>query len=494
MGNEREIENFKRSMYPWEILHKFGLNGKIGGSITVVGEMHHAIAVIHGPKGCCFFYRLSAHRRYPYYDLESSDMEREEVLFGGAAQLENRIREIYMAEKPELIFIIHSPVSDVLHEDIEGVALRLKREGIPAVDVKSGCFSHREKDFGSRRMAELAESPAEKRENVVVDFKGCGLTEAMNTLVDEVMVSCPRKSKTFNLEVLLMKGEVYQALPEMLAFLKKFGIQLNCMIPNDPLEKLREAPAADLNIVSRMNWANHMKDCFGTDYLHYRSANRYYGWKGVCLLYRDIFQKMHMDESAFAKLDKMENEYLDQIAEERAFLSQCRVHIMCRDVKTAVQAIHLYAGDFQMNVGRLYLFLTEEDYIEQEIASDVETKIFERIRKTAEIYGVQMKLCRTLDDITDDPDFMTAEVLVNTNDFRFERLGLPVIPSVLLDVSMSYESFLRAARKLVDWMKGKRLHNMLWLNKLGTKEFEYPLYQDEMTLLSRKLWNEMWYE
>lgn len=494
MINEREIENFKRSMYPWEILHKFGLNGKIGGSITVVGEMHHAIAVIHGPKGCCFYYRLSAHRRYPYYELESSNMERAEVLLGGTERLEETVRELYHREHPELIFIIHSPVSDLLNEDTQGVAKRLSREGIPVVDVRSGCFSHREKDFGSRRMQELVQTQAENRDHVTIDFKGCGLTEAMNTLVDDVMVPCTKRPKTVNLELLLMKGEVYQALPEMLAFLEEFGVQLHCMIPNDPIEKLREAPAAALNIVSRMNWAEHMKVRFGTEYVHYRSANRYYGWKGVCLLYHDIFQKLEMERSDFERLEQAEHNFLEQISEELRYLSQCRVHVLCRDVKTATQAIHLYADDFQMQVMKLYLLLKEEDYVEQEIAPNLSEALFDRIRNTASLYGVELKVCSDVSEIQADPDYGKADALINTNDASFEQLELPVVPSVLLDVSLSYQSFQRAAGKLSRWMKNKKRHKRLLLHSVVDGIGSYPLAQDEWTRLSRTMWNEMWYK
>lgn len=63
-----------------------------------------------------FSYRLTAHRRRPYPELYASDLEEKDVIFGGMEKLEESLRQVWLKRKPRLIFLVHTPVSDVLNE------------------------------------------------------------------------------------------------------------------------------------------------------------------------------------------------------------------------------------------------------------------------------------------------------------------------------------------------------------------------------------------
>lgn len=66
MEKQKSVYNLLQSLYPWDLLHKLGVNGKVSGSIDVAAKMENVVCVLHGPKGCAFSYRLTAHRRRPY--------------------------------------------------------------------------------------------------------------------------------------------------------------------------------------------------------------------------------------------------------------------------------------------------------------------------------------------------------------------------------------------------------------------------------------------
>lgn len=220
-------------------------------------------------------------------------------------KLEESLRQVWLKRKPRLIFLVHTPVSDVLNEDTEEVVNRLRGEGMKIIHVKSSHFSHREQGYSTKRLKLLSQIPAGERKPLEISLKGCGMTEAMEGLVDQLMEPCEKEEKTINLEILGLKGEKYQAVPEFLDMMGKFGIRLNCILPGDSLANIRKAPAASLNVVSRLNWAEHMKKRFGTEYLHFRSsADQYLGWDGICLLYRNIFDALGMETEAYDELRK----------------------------------------------------------------------------------------------------------------------------------------------------------------------------------------------
>ena len=65
-------------LYPSSILHAYGVNGKISGSVGAIGEIGgNVVAVLHAPVGCGYHYRYSARRRHqPFYPLLSTNLTR----------------------------------------------------------------------------------------------------------------------------------------------------------------------------------------------------------------------------------------------------------------------------------------------------------------------------------------------------------------------------------------------------------------------------------
>ena len=115
-------------MYPTWFLHSFGMNGKISGHVAALGDMQgNILCVLHAPVGCGFHYRNSARRRHsPYFQLLCSDLTEQEIIMGGEEKLEKIVRDAYVRFNPELIFIIPSPITDILNEDILSVAAHLQ--------------------------------------------------------------------------------------------------------------------------------------------------------------------------------------------------------------------------------------------------------------------------------------------------------------------------------------------------------------------------------
>lgn len=493
MEKQKSVYNLLQSLYPWDLLHKLGVNGKVSGSIDVAAKMENVVCVLHGPKGCAFSYRLTAHRRRPYPELYASDLEEKDVIFGGMEKLEESLRQVWLKRKPRLIFLVHTPVSDVLNEDTEEVVNRLRGEGMKIIHVKSSHFSHREQGYSTKRLKLLSQIPAGERKPLEISLKGCGMTEAMEGLVDQLMEPCEKEEKTINLEILGLKGEKYQAVPEFLDMMGKFGIRLNCILPGDSLANIRKAPAASLNVVSRLNWAEHMKKRFGTEYLHFRSsADQYLGWDGICLLYRNIFDALGMETEAYDELRKIEEVFQKEIYGEKELFQQSSGVLLCRNINSAPREIQLYAGDFRIQLKKIYLFLSEQEELEQEITAETREGAYGKVRATAELYGIPLELCKEKEALTEDPVFQNAEMLLNAGEAFLEGYGVPLIEPVSQDITISYQSYNRAVRKLADRIREKKAKNQLWLRKIGNGKLSGSMYMDGDSAVSRKIWSEMW--
>ena len=141
------FEDLMTAMYPSGLLHTFGVNGKISGSVGAVGEMQDVLPIIHSPCGCGFHYRYSARRRHqPFYNVLTSNLEEQDIICGGENKLRQAIRDAWRRYRPSLIMVIPSPISDILNEEIRSVCDELRLEGIPVVGVQSELFSQRDKN------------------------------------------------------------------------------------------------------------------------------------------------------------------------------------------------------------------------------------------------------------------------------------------------------------------------------------------------------------
>ena len=175
------FDGLSTAMYPSTLLHTFGVNGKVSGSVGAIGEMSGGIlAILHGPRGCGFHYRHSARRRHqPFYPLLCSDLTESEIIYGGADKLQRTVQEVWERYRPSFILIIPTPVSDILNEDIRTVAETLRRQGIRVAAIQSELFSHRDKSYSRNRVRELAKQKITGDNRLEMELKGCGFTEAL---------------------------------------------------------------------------------------------------------------------------------------------------------------------------------------------------------------------------------------------------------------------------------------------------------------------------
>ncbi|MFQ9799702.1 MAG: nitrogenase component 1 [Clostridia bacterium] len=274
-------EELSIAMYPSSLLHTFGVNGKISGSIGAVGEMQDVLPIIHGPRGCGFHYRHSARRRHqPLYRVLTTNLEERDIIGGGEEKLRRTVEEAWRQYHPKLIMVIPSPISDILNDDILTIVQEMRGQGIPVVGIQSELFSHRDKNYTRNRLKKIAEQKITGENRLEMEIKGCGFVEALYALVGQVMEAVPVIPHSVNIETVGWGSNGNLVLREIEAFLNRCGITVNTWFPSASYEAIRRAPAAQLNLARRVRWARLMKERFGTDYLHLGSEGRYSGLEG----------------------------------------------------------------------------------------------------------------------------------------------------------------------------------------------------------------------
>lgn len=114
--------------------------------------------------------------------------------------------------------VIPSPISDILNEDVRSVCAELRREGISVVGVQSELFSHRDKNYTRNRLKELAHQTITGDNRLEMELKGCGFTEALYALVEQVMEPSAQIPHSINIETVGWGSEGKAALRELEVF------------------------------------------------------------------------------------------------------------------------------------------------------------------------------------------------------------------------------------------------------------------------------------
>lgn len=480
-------------MYPSGLLHHFGVNGKVSGSIGAIGEMQGVIPIIHGPAGCAFHYRYSARRRHePFYNVMTSALEQPEIICGGEEKLKEEIRKIWKRYAPGLILIVPSPVSDILNEDLLEVARSLReQEGIPVAAVKSELFSHRDKNYTRNRMKELANQKITGDNRLSTDLKGCGFTEVLTALVEQVMEPCEKEPLSINIETVGWGSEGVRALPEIEQFLNRAGVRVNTWIPSAPLGDLVHAPKAALNVAKRVRWARKMKERFGTDFIHLSGA-RYEGLDGICTFYQDIGDALGIGETMAMLVEAEKERVLAATASMRAELGTYRCMLLDRGISMAPFHLKKYREDYGFPIQSICLFVTEDARVQGGITEELLTKFLKRVEEARDTWapGAEILLNPSEEELAGR--MKKADLILGTNDFRYEGKGAPLLPEKLELLSLSFESYVRSVERVARHAAGAQEKTHLLLNQMPITQESFPFLENGKNECARELWNQMW--
>ena len=488
------FDELATAVYPSRLLHSFGVNGKVSGSVGAIGEIQgNVLVVLHGPLGCGFHYRFSARRRHqPFYRVLTTDLGEEEIVFGGGEKLERTLREAWSRYQPELIFVVPTPVSDILNEAVLETAERLRREGIPVVGVQSELFSHRDKNYSKNRLKELSKQKLTGNETLEMELKGCGFTEALYAIVGQVMEKQPVIPGSVNIETVGWGSEGKLVLREIEKTLGLAGITVNTWIPSTSVEQLKKAPAAQLNLVKRIRWARRMKALYGTDYLHLNDSGRYVGLDGIARFYTDIGEKLGRQEAMAQAVARETDRVRQQTAQAKAYIRQHRGVLVCRGLQSVPFTLKTYAKELEMPIQAVCVFQTQRMKVTSGITPEIEANLMDRIDQAVELFSPGTKVLVNPDRACLGRLFGQADAVVGTEDLTLEGLGAPLIGAVNRLTGPSFDSYIRMVKRFAACLETAAPREELVLGRMPFDTDDYPRCSNASTSAARQMWERMW--
>ncbi|MEI6891670.1 MAG: nitrogenase iron-molybdenum cofactor biosynthesis protein NifE [Pontiella sp.] len=216
------------------------------GSRVVLYPIADALHLVHGPIGCASYtwdIRGSLSSGPELHRLSfSTDMQENNVIYGGEKKLYSALIELIGAYKPKAAFIYTTCIIGVIGDDVNAVAKRVQAEtGIPVIAVDSEGFK------GSKKEGYKAACDAL--------FKIIGTDDTAETIPNSINIL-----GDFNIA-----GEIW-IIKE---YYERMGVKVICSVSGDGrVDEIRKAGRAQLNIVqcsgSVSNLANMLEHEYGT--------------------------------------------------------------------------------------------------------------------------------------------------------------------------------------------------------------------------------------
>ncbi len=218
------------------------------GARVVLNPITDAFHIVHGPIGCASYTwdirgSLSSGDDL-YRNSFSTDLQEQDVIFGGEKKLTAAIDEVVSNYHPKLIFVYATCIVGVIGDDVDAVCKSMSdKYGIRVLPVKSPGFSGN---------------------------KSVGYKMACNAIM-ELLLPHKHKGKRKGINILgdfNLAGEVWIVKE----YLRKIGIPVIATITGDSdYETLIKAPTAELNIVqcagSSTYLAKRMEEEMGIPYI-----------------------------------------------------------------------------------------------------------------------------------------------------------------------------------------------------------------------------------
>ena len=489
-------DNMLMGMKIYNFLHRYAVNGKISGNLACISEIKNAAVVLYSPRGCGFHYRYHARsRNTPVYGLECADLRDQDVIFGGEQKLVDLLYKIEREQKPELIFVLPSVVSDIVNDDMTGVVLSLQPQfKAKLVPVTSQAFSHMDKSNSRKVLREKSCQQQNKKFSSSAVYPGCGYVEVMDALVQQVMEPQRVEPLAVNLETFAWGFNGAMKLQGMVQTLARMGISVNTCLPAADLTGIRRAPRAALNIVRRKKWALAMQEKFGTPFIHVADMQEWHGIAGIGDLYRQIGTMLHCEERVEQVLQASWQQIRPRYDALRQSFTRHSFCLIAHGLAMLPDAIRVYQVDYGLPLKKICLVMNPS--YQAEIGADDSTmqRFRTRIEQAKQEYGCEA-------DIVIDPAEDELRAAVQACDFvidnghpRYAGLGRPLLYNLFDRSVWTYEGFLEIMEEINRTLQsGQCLGDKLLLRKLAYDPVFYPLRcEDTASRNSREMFSRLW--
>lgn len=490
-------DNMILGMKPLSGVHRFSVNGKISGNLAAIHEIENAVPIIVSPIGCGFHYKNNARSRNTSFpELECVNMTNEDVIFGSEAKLKKLILKVDKEQKPDAIFILPSVVSDVINDDLEGIAFEMQKQvNAKIIAIRSQVFSHMDKTNATKRLKEKAtQSCGAKGKPSGVVYKGCGYVEVMEALVEQVMEPQEIDSLAINVESFIWGFGGDDKLLTMKKTFEKLGIKVNVLLPSCNLESIKKAPKAALNIVRRRKWADKMEEKFGTPYIHIMDMMEWHGFDGISEFYLQIGRALGIEDKVRQVLSEekqmVEGKYLE-LRNKFQSKSFCLFTGMLAGLPDMMQALEV---DYGFPLKKICITLNPGFQKECGLDDRFMQMLYAKIDEAKKYTGSTADVLLNPSDEEMAEAAASCDFIITGGDSDKGKFGKPILPLYLDSSVFDYASFVKNMEQFADIIDNPTVTGKnLLLNRLNFDKVFFPIEEDDCnTHASREMYARMW--
>lgn len=480
------------------LAHYHGIDCKLSGSVYVVSEIEGALPLIHGVRGCAFHQRLSPRKLYsPVYTMACTNLVEEDIIYGGEEKLRRGIYDAYNRYRPELIVVLPTCISGLMGEDVHSI-IRDVKDDIPCnlVFVPSEGFAHRDHDSIDSIMQYVATSW--KNTSQQFDFRGCGQVDMLASLAEQLMEEQDVIENSVNLE---SNGRYTYGfnleLHEVGRILGQMGITINAIFPTTTVERIRQAPAARLNIVrSRTDkWAAHMKDEFGTDRIKKWPHNS--GIEGTARFLQDVGSRLGLDGEAEVVIDVEKKRAAKDLAKIRRNLSGHSFAILSQNLIFNPHRMKVYLNDLMLPIKYICIdsLVLNRLKVSQETRDMMMKNMYGIFDEMTHVFQVLIDpSAEELHKVSKEVDYVLGEFI--TSPIHEKVSEIPVLDMSLLCNLLYRTSFsviVELGRHLVQKINKPQIKDRrLIVSRLKYNSPYYPMLDDPRISSSIGMWHGIW--
>lgn len=402
------------------------------------GNVRGAVLIQHSPIGCgagqviynSIYRNGLAMRNLPVENLHliSTNLQEEDMIFGGIDKLEQSIRDAWDRHRPKAIFIATSCATGIIGDDVESVAGKLEAEfNIPVIPLH--CEGFKSKHWST------------------------GFDATQHGIMRQIVRKNPRKQEDLVNVINLWGSDVFTPM------LAELGLRVNYVVDLASVEDLEQLSEAAATVGFCYTLSSYMaaglEQEFGVPEV---KAPQPYGFAGTDAWLRELARVTHREEQAEAYIAKEHARVAPRLAELRKLLKGKKGYVATGSAYS--HGLIAVLRELGVEVNGSLVFHHDPVYDSQDPRQDSLAYLVDNYgdvpsftvsnRQQYQFYGLLQRV---------NPDF----IIIRHNGLAplASRLGIPAAPLGDEHHALGYQGMINLGETILEILSHKKFHQDL---------------------------------
>jgi nitrogenase molybdenum-iron protein alpha chain len=402
------------------------------------GNVRDAVLVQHSPIGCgagqviynSIYRNGLAMRKLPVENLRliSTNLQEQDMVFGGVDKLEQSIRDAWERHQPKAIFIATSCATGIIGDDVDGSAKKMEGElGIPVIPLH--CEGFMSKHWST------------------------GFDATQHGIVRQIVRKNPKKQKDLVNVINLWGSDVFTPM------FKEFGLRVNFVVDMATVEELAQMSEAIATVGFCHTLSSYLaaglEQEFGVPEI---KAPQPYGFAGTDAWLRELARVTHREEQVEAYIAREHARVKPRLEELRTQLKGKKGFVSTGSAYA--HGLIAVLRELGVEVDGSLVFHHDPIYDSQDPRQDTLSHLVDNYgdvpafsvsnRQQYQFYGLLQRV---------KPDF----IIIRHNGLAplASRLGIPAAPLGDEHHALGYQGMINLGETILEIMSHKKFHEDL---------------------------------